>query len=160
LRGSILQARLTLPIVNTPALTHTPITPPPLTSNSTDTIFERAVDNLDEACRNRLLRPAAEYNAEILRIASETRKKQATENKKFAALKTQYRKQLAKSPQNLVIALSTLDTQAVNAAARIKSLSSRLKTAALRIRRQATEVINEYRLHRLASLRADLETRL
>ncbi|KAG0063688.1 hypothetical protein BGZ90_002537, partial [Linnemannia elongata] len=145
---------------NTPALTHTPITPSPLTPDSTDRIFERAVDNLDETCRKRLLRPAAEYNAEILRITNETRKKQTTENKRYATSKAYYRKQLAKSPQNLAIALSTLDTQAANAAARIKSLSSRLKTVALGIRRQATEAINEYRLCRLALLREDLETRL
>ncbi|OAQ22663.1 hypothetical protein K457DRAFT_25875, partial [Linnemannia elongata AG-77] len=145
---------------STPALTHTPITPSPLTSDSTDRIFERAVDNLDEACRKRLLRPAAEYNAEILRITNETRKTQTTENKRYATSKAYYRKHLAKSPQNLAIALSTLDTQAANAAARIKSLSSRLKTVALEIRRQATEAINEYRLCRLALLREDLETRL
>ncbi|OAQ29250.1 hypothetical protein K457DRAFT_1819731 [Linnemannia elongata AG-77] len=107
-----------------------------------------------------ILRPAAEYNAEILRITNETRKKQTTENKRYATSKAYYRKHLAKSPQNLAIALSTLDTQAANAAARIKSLSSRLKTVALGIRRQATEAINEYRLCRLALLREDLETRL
>ena len=55
--------------------------------------------------------------------------------------------------------LSAIDTQAANAAARITSLSNRLKIVALGIRRQATEAINEYRLRRLTSLRADLETR-
>jgi ribonuclease HI len=52
------------------------------------------------------------------------------------------------------------DTQAANAVARIKSISSRRKTVALGIRRRATEAVNEYRVQRLASLRSDLETRL
>jgi ribonuclease HI len=52
------------------------------------------------------------------------------------------------------------NTQADNAAARIKSISSRRKTVALGIRRRATEAVNEYRAHRLVSLRSDLEIRL
>ncbi|KAG9061498.1 hypothetical protein KI688_007076 [Linnemannia hyalina] len=104
--------------------------------------------------------PAAEYDAEILRINSGTRKKQSTDNTKYEGLRSRYRSQLARKPQELAAILLMTDTQAANTVARIKSISSRRKTVALGIRRRATEAVNEYRAHRLASLRTDLEIRL
>ncbi|KAG9072063.1 hypothetical protein KI688_006285 [Linnemannia hyalina] len=55
-------------------------TPSPLLSDATDSIFERAVDTLGKACRECPLRSTAEYNAEVLRIASETKKQQTADN--------------------------------------------------------------------------------
>ncbi|KAF9117721.1 hypothetical protein BG015_006876, partial [Linnemannia schmuckeri] len=115
---------------------------------------------LDNACRERLLRPAAEFNAEIRRIASDTKRQQTMDSTKYTALRARYRKQLAKRPQDLAIMLLTIDKEAANATARSQSLSSRRKTIAVEIRRRATEAISEYRTRRLSDLRADLETRL
>ncbi|KAG0356181.1 hypothetical protein BGX24_006465, partial [Mortierella sp. AD032] len=142
---------------STPIPRYTPSPPP---SDTTDLAFEWAVATLDEACRQRLLRPTADYNAEILRINKDAKKQQTADNTKYGALRTRYQKQLAKRPQDLAAILATIDAQAINAAARIQSLSSHSKTVALGIRRRATEAINEYRLHRLVSLRTDMESRL
>ncbi|KAF9536009.1 hypothetical protein EC957_000894, partial [Mortierella hygrophila] len=152
-------APITPPLPPTPPILNA-LSPSPLPPDATDPIFARAINTLDETCRARLLRPAAEYNAEIIRIACETKKQQTTDSAKYARDRARYRKLLVKRPLALATMMSTIDTEVANAAARIRSLSSRRKTIALGIRRRATEAINEYRQRRLVALRVDLEIRL
>ncbi|KAG0249321.1 hypothetical protein BGZ95_007588, partial [Linnemannia exigua] len=149
----------------TPYNSPVPLTPPsptPLSSSNTDAtdlIFSRAVDKLNEVCRQRLLRPAADFVNETRRINNEARKQQATDTSTYNSHRQRY-KRVAKNPQDLVTMLTMIDKQAASATERNTSRSNRCKAAARVILHRATDIVNDYRASRLISLRAELDTRL